>query len=289
MSETLTKKEEFLREFYAAKEVPYRFAKREKRRDENERKSHLEHETKKTRKIDGQKKERKIGKQTWIGLLLLLLAVPITIYAGMQMEGRSYYFISLMLIIYAMIPFFMIFEGRRPQVRELVLLASLVALTVVGRGAFYMLPNFKPVIAMVIISGVAYGAETGFLVGALSMMVSNFLFGQGPWTPWQMFAMGMIGFLSGLFRKLGWISERRLPLCLFGFLMTLFVYGGIMNPSSVLLSFYEVTWETLLASYISGLPVDLVHAVSTVLFLWIGAKPLLEKLERIRIKYGLIL
>ncbi len=73
----------------------------------------------------------------------------------------------------------MVFEGRKPQVRELVVLATMVALAD-RRAAFFMIPSFKPVIAIVIISAIAFGSEAGFSVGAMTMVVSNFLFGQGP-------------------------------------------------------------------------------------------------------------
>jgi uncharacterized membrane protein len=151
-----------------------------------------------------------------------------------------------------------------------------------------MLPHFKPMVAVVIISGIAFGGEAGFLVGAVTMLVSNMLFGQGPWTPWQMMALGLIGFLSGILNRIGLLPAKRLTLCIYGFLVTVFIYGGIMNPASCVMSVYEVTWQTILAAYISGIPVDLVHASSTFIFLWVGAKPLLEKLQRVKIKYGLI-
>ena len=181
-----------------------------------------------------------------------------------------------------------VFEGRKPQVRELVVLATMVALATAGRAAFFMIPSFKPIIAIVIISAIAFGGEAGFLVGAMTMVVSNFLFGQGPWTPWQMFAMGFIGFLSGILYRIGLLPTKRLSLCIYGFLVTVFIYGGIMNPAALFMSVYDFTWEGLLAIYISGIPVDLVHASSTFIFLWIGAKPLLEKLQRIKIKYDLM-
>lgn len=113
----------------------------------------------------------------------------------------------------------MAFEGRKPQAREIVIIAVLCALGVAGRAAFYMLPQFKPVLALVIISGAAFGGETGFLVGSVTMLVSNMLFQQGPWTPWQMFAMGIIGFISGLLFGSGFLSRSRLSLCIFGFLV----------------------------------------------------------------------
>ena len=124
--------------------------------------------------------------------------------------------------------------------------------------AFFMIPSFKPIIAIVIISAIAFGGEAGFLVGAMTMVVSNFLFGQGPWTPWQMFAMGFIGFLSGILYRIGLLPTKRLSLCIYGFLVTVFIYGGIMNPAALFMSVYDFTWEGLLAIYISGIPVDLV-------------------------------
>ena len=246
--------------------------------------------------------KRRLSVRTRVSLFLLLVAIPLTIAVGFYIMDvaavgtvfeklfgpRKYYFISLVIIIYSLLPFFMVFEGRKPQVRELVVLATMVALATAGRAAFFMIPSFKPIIAIVIISAIAFGGEAGFLVGAMTMVVSNFLFGQGPWTPWQMFAMGFIGFLSGILYRIGLLPTKRLSLCIYGFLVTVFIYGGIMNPAALFMSVYDFTWEGLLAIYISGIPVDLVHGSSTFIFLWIGAKPLLEKLQRIKIKYDLM-
>ena len=105
-----------------------------------------------------------------------------TLFVGVfYLNGQQYGLISLFVLLECMTPFFLAFEGRKPQARELVLIAVLCAISVAGRAAFFMLPNFKPVMAMCIISGVALGGESGFLVGALSMLVSNMLFSQGPW------------------------------------------------------------------------------------------------------------
>ena len=249
--------------------------------------------------------KRALSKRTKVSLFLLLVAIPVTALIGMyffrhahyqigqgileQVFGsRVYYFISLLIMIYSLIPFFMVFEGRKPQARELVVLAAMIALNCAGRAAFFMVPDFKPIYAITIISGIAFGGESGFLVGSMTMLVSNFLFGQGPWTPWQMMAMGLIGFLSGIFYQLKILPARRLPLCIFGFLMAFIVYGGIMNPAAMFMSIGQPNWKTLLAYYISGVPVDLVKGVSTFIFLWIGARPMLEKLTRIKVKYGLI-
>ena len=220
--------------------------------------------------------------------LLILLLIPLTLFVGVYyFAGWKYYFISLLILLECMLPFFLIFEGRKPQARELVLIAVLVALNVAGRAAFFVLPEFKPVVAMTILAGVAFGGETGFLVGAMTMLVSNMLFSQGPWTPWQMFAMGIIGWLAGVLYRKGVLRRGRLSLCIFGVICSTIVYGGIMNPASALMWANTINWKIILSYYVTGLPVDLVRAIATFFFLWLIAEPMLEKLDRIKTKYGL--
>lgn len=235
------------------------------------------------------KHKGKLSKRTIASMFLILILIPVTIWIGITFfDDRKYFVISLAIAVYCMLPFFLIFEGRKPQARELLTIAVLVAIAVAGRAAFFMVPSFKPVVAVTIISAVCFGAESGFLVGALSMLSSNMLFGQGPWTPWQMFAAGIIGFLAGILFQKGWLKARKISLCIYGFLATVFIYGGIMNPASLVMTSYAITKRNLLAIYMSGLPVDLVHASATVIFLWIASKPMIEKLERIKVKYGMM-
>lgn len=231
----------------------------------------------------------KVSRRTWFALVLMLLVVPLLLYLSVRyFHGRKYLICSLIVIIAAMIPFFMMFEGRKPKTREIMVISVLAAIGVAGRAAFFMVPSFKPVAAIVILTGISFGGEAGFLVGCLIMMLSNMFMGQGPWTPWQMFAFGMIGFLAGILYQKGILKARKADLCIFGFLSVFLIYGGIMNPASALMAYGTITWQSLLAFYISGAPVDLVHALSTVIFLWFLSRPLLEKLERIKKKYGLI-
>lgn len=239
--------------------------------------------------IQNEKSKRKISKRTKIATLLILFLIPITIFIGIYYLGdKKYYFISLLIILETMIPFAFAFENRKPKARELVIISSLCAIGVAGRTAFFMLPQFKPVAAIVIISGVAFGGETGFLVGAITAFVSNFFFGQGPWTPWQMFSFGIIGFLAGIMFQKGILRKTKTDMCVFGFLVTFIIYGGIMNPASVIMWQSNININMVLSSYIMGMPFDFIHAVSTVFFLFFAAEPMLEKLERIKIKYGLI-
>ena len=235
------------------------------------------------------KNKGKLPPRTLAAIFLIVVMIPVTIWVGIHFfNDRKYLLISLFIVFYSMIPFFLTFESRKPQAREVLIIAVLTAIAVAGRAAFFMVPSFKPVMAFVIISAVCFGAESGFFVGALSMLVSNMLFGQGPWTPWQMFSMGIIGFLAGILFQKGWLKARKVSLCIFGFWAALFIYGGIMNPVSLLMSSYAITKRNLLAIYISGLPVDMVHGAATVIFLLLASKPMIEKLERIKIKYGLI-
>lgn len=239
--------------------------------------------------IQNEKSKRKISKRTKTATLLILFLIPLTIFIGIYYLGdKKYYFISLLIILETMIPFGFAFENRKPKARELVIISALCAIGVAGRTVFFMLPQFKPVAAIVIISGVAFGGETGFLVGAITAFVSNFFFGQGPWTPWQMFSFGIIGFLAGIMFQKGILRKTKTDMCVFGFLVTFIIYGGIMNPASVIMWQSNININMVLSSYVMGMPFDFIHAVSTVFFLFFAAEPMLEKLERIKIKYGLI-
>ncbi len=235
------------------------------------------------------KSDRKLTKRTlWVAFLILVL-IPLTIYIGVFFWGdRKYYFISLLIILETLIPFCMVFESRKPQARELIVISVLCAIAVAGRAAFFSLPQFKPVVALVMIAGICFGGETGFLVGTVTGFVSNFFFGQGPWTPWQMFAFGIIGFLTGVLFKKGILRKTKQSLCLFGFLATFIVYGGIMNPAAVITGQGKPTWEMLATAYIIGAPMDFIHALGTSFFLWFLAEPMIDKLERIKVKYGLV-
>lgn len=229
------------------------------------------------------------NKKTAIVSVAMLLLMGLTLCVGVfVLEDRSYYFTATVMMILAMVPFFTAFEQRKPQARELMVVAVMAALAIAGRAAFFMVPQFKPVVAIVVIAAVCLGAESGFLVGALTAFVSNFFFGQGPWTPWQMFCLGLIGFLAGLLFREGVLPRKRLPLCIFGAAAVIIIYGGIMDLASVTMWSPELTPALILTAYAAGLSFNLIHAAGTVVFLLLLAKPIIEKMERIKTKYGLL-
>ena len=199
-------------------------------------------------------------KKTKILTAVFLLLIPLTVIFGRKLPGRSYYITSLLVILEIMIPFFLSFEGRKPEARELVLLAVLSALAIASR-VVIPIPNFKATYAMVMLAGIALGAESGFLVGALTALVSNFFFGQGPHTPWQMMAYGAAAVI-------------------------LFI-GPLLDTSSVFMMLSRLTPETALAIYLAGFPVNCTQAVPTFLVLFFLGKPFLEKLDRVKLRYGM--
>ena len=222
-----------------------------------------------------------------ISLLIFLVAIPFTIYVGMNfLQDRKYLFISLLIILECMIPVYMTFEKKKRGARELVLIAVFVALAIASRVLFYMLPEFKPVTAMVILGGMAFGANAGFFIGSTTMLVSNIYFGQGPWTPWQMFAMGMVGFVAGI------IFGRKKPspavvllLSIYGFVSSVVIYGGIMNSGTAFMAGEIAGIESLIPYYMSGIVFDLIRAAATFLFLLILTVPVIDRLNRVLIKY----
>lgn len=221
-------------------------------------------------------------------ILIIILAVPLTLYIGYRIGGKHYYVLSFIVLIWAMLPFFTMFEKRGPKANELVILAVMCAVAIVSRAAFIWLPHFKPITAIIIITGAAFGAEAGFMVGAVSMLVSNFLFGQGAWTPWQMFAFGMAGFISGhLFGK-GFIKPERIRLSVFGGLAVMLLVGPLLDTCTLFTMTSEITKASAAAVYIAGLPVNSVHAAATVVTLFFASEPFLEKLNRVKTKYGMM-
>ena len=298
-------------------------------------------------------------KRMSISALLIFIIVPILIALGVMVGQKGYLVISILILFTIMTPFFMIFEKRKPKAREIVLIAMMSAIVVTAHLVFHLVLPVHIGTALVIISGIALGPEAGFLIGALSRFICNFYMGQGPWTPWQMFCWGLLGFLAGLafnrgnleklnartfkiimgptlsvvfFELIAYISillfpasgdgpdywrlylfgafgiiigvllqKSRLPISnvtmsVFTLFITFIIYGGIMNIAALVTSMGITGSETygtgfsleaLKAIYITGLPYDLLHGVTASICVFLFGEPMIMKLERIKIKYGI--
>ena len=220
-------------------------------------------------------------------LLVFFLLIPVTLFLGSKLPGRSYYITGTVIIIELMVPFFMAFEGRRPQARELVVIAVMCAISIAGRTAI-PIPNFKAIFALIMLSGIAFGPEAGFMVGAISAFASNFFYGQGPYTPWQMMAYGAGGMLAGFFFAKGRLPKKPWVMAVFGFFAVVLWVGPLLDTSSLFLMVTNINWSSALVTYAAGLPVNISQGICTVLVMLLFGRPLLDKLDRIKLKYGMM-
>ena len=223
-----------------------------------------------------------------IGVVCSLLTLAaVVVWQIFFSEQINYYITSVAVLVISMLPFFVGFELKRISTGEITLVATFIALAVVSRAVFYLIPQFKPIGAVVIISAVCLGAQRGYIVGSFSAFISNFIFGQGFWTPFQMVALGLVGFISGLiFKK---IKANRISLSIVGFALCFALYGLIVDMSTII-SVYGNDFDLsgALSIYLTGLPFSAVFGVATAVFLFLFGEAFIKKTQRVIKKYGLI-
>lgn len=202
-------------------------------------------------------------------------------------DSVNYYVASLSILALSLLPFFISFERKKISAREVTLIATLIALAVVGRAAFYLIPQVKPIAAVVIASAACLGAERGYVIGAFSAFVSNFIFGQGFWTPFQMVALGTVGLIAGIVFK--YIEANRITLSLLGFILAFAVYGIIVDFSTVISAYgNNIDLSAIISVYASGVPFSAVFGLSTAVFLFIFGENFVKKINRVNKKYNLL-
>ena len=224
-----------------------------------------------------------------IEIIVIVLLIPAALLLSLKLGDRQYFLSSVVVMILMMLPFFVHFEYRAPSARELVTLAVMAAICAMGRIVFVMVPYISAMTGLVMICGIALGPESGFIIGALAAFASNFIYGQGPWTPWQMFAYGLAGCLAGLLAKKAIMAaEKRIPTAVIGGLLVFCIIGPILDTAAVFLSMTELNGASVLTVYAAGVPVNAIHAACTVVILLLLLKPITEKLERVKTKYGML-
>lgn len=234
-----------------------------------------------------QKKFSKKG--LWASIAVMAVLIPLTVGISWYLGDRKYYMASVLIMIYSMVPFFVSFENRRPQARELITLAVMCAIAVVSRAAFIWIGNFKPIGGIIMITAMAFGPQAGFMTGAISIIVSDIIFGQGPWTPWQMFAFGMLGFISGLMARGGILKEEKpLKNAVIGFILMVILVGPILDTCALFMIPQAVNAEAALSIYLAGIPVNVSQGIAVFICVLILTKPIMDKLNRIKIKYGMM-
>ena len=216
---------------------------------------------------------------------LALAAVPVALVALAAAGVRATAGLTLLVALAALAVALAGFEASRPPLRQLMPTAVLAALAAAGRVLFAPIPDVKPVSAIAIVAGAALGRRSGFVVGALAALLSNFFFGQGPWTPWQMYAWGLVGYVGGVLGEKSLLSHSAV-LYGWGFLSGL-VFGLILNGYHVLGYVQPLTWPAVLAACAASLPLDVTHGVATVAFLAAIWLPWGRAIRRVVAKYDL--
>lgn len=241
---------------------------------------------------------------------IVLVAVPATLVVCAVADVPVAGGLTLLVAVGAILLMLASYEASRPALRQIMPTVTLGALAAAGRILFAPLPEIKPVSAIAIVAGATLGRRSGFMVGAIAALVSNFFFGQGAWTPWQMYGWGMVGYLSGVFAQAGLFGpvgadqgdapqrkkRNKLPgkkshfyramLVAWGFLSALF-YGLILNGWYVIGFVHPLTWPSVLAAYAAGFWLDCIHGAATVGFLLLIWKPWGRAISRVVTKYGL--
>ncbi len=227
-------------------------------------------------------------KEKIIPAFLLCLVGPVAVIAGaFFFREKQFYITALIVIGISFLLFFIKFRNKKLQTRELVIMASITALSVASRVAFFQLPQVKPMCAILIMAAVVFGKETGFFTGALSVFLSNIFFGQGAFTPFQMLGMALCVYVTALVCEKEKIKKSPLAVSVAGGIACFLIYGLIVDFSSVVLMTKNFSLASILAVYSSGLVFNLIHGVTTFLILLFAYKSVSEKLLRIKTKYGL--
>ncbi|MCR5393418.1 MAG: ECF transporter S component [Olsenella sp.] len=214
-----------------------------------------------------------------------ILGVPAVLIACAVNGVQAAAGLTLLVVVLCVGLFLASYEASRPALRQVMPTATLAALAAAGRILFAPIPDVKPVSAIAIVAGATLGRREGFMVGALAALVSNFFFGQGVWTPWQMYAWGLVGYLAGVLGERG-LFQRRGALYVYGFLSAL-MYGVILNGWYVIGYVEPITWPAIVAAYVAGVPWDCLHGAATVGFLAAIWVPWGARIRHAVAKYGL--
>lgn len=195
----------------------------------------------------------------------------------------SWQLTSFVILAVVLLGGFAWYERSRPPSQVVALVAALAALAIAGRIAFAAFPNVKPTTDIVVFAGYALGPAPGFAVGALAGLVSNFWFGQGPWTPWQMAGWGMCG-VMGAGLALGVRNAGRLSLAAVCGLAGI-AYGVLLNFSLMATYGGELSLERFLTLEARAIPFDVAHVVGNIAFALLAGPAMVRMLVRFRQRF----
>ena len=223
-----------------------------------------------------------MSKKIVIETLLIILNIFVLAYSLLKLGGKEYYLICVAMIFISIIFFMIQYEKKSPPTTEIMLVVALCSIGIISRISFAFFPQVKPMAVFVIVAGIAMGAETGFFAGMLCAFVSNFYFGQGSWTAFQMFALGVVGFFAGIIFKN--IDVKPWKVAIYGFFSIVVLYGGIVDINTLYYMTGMSTREALIAVYGAGFLFNVIYGLSTAILLLFLYKPIIKSIRRIRDK-----
>lgn len=229
---------------------------------------------------------RHISKLTIFRMTLVFIVMGIFLTLFQLLRGGHYLMFSFMILLCSMLMVYWRFEHEKLKTTTLMFMAILIALAVVGRLAFAWIPSAQAASFVIIMGAMSLGPELGFVVGATTALVSNLFFGQGPWTPWQMFAWGLMGFTAGLIAHTV-IGKKVVPLVIFGAVWG-FIFGWIMDAWSAMMYVHPLTLKTVLAYFLLSVKFDFYHSASNAVLLALFSKPWQRLFSRLDDKYNFL-
>ncbi len=232
--------------------------------------------------------QKKSARLIAVSVIFLLFLAPLTVFLSFRfLKSENYYIAAVIIIIFSLMPFFVFFENRKIKTSEIVIVAMMTALCVASRTVMSFVPQMKPTCALVIVTAIAFGPNVGFVTGSLSMFVSNFIFGQGMFTPFQMLGMGLVGFFCGLIFHKKSYNTNPVAVSIIGGILCFAVYGFVVDSCSVFMMVTDYTLKSVFSVYASGFVFNLTHAITTAILLFFINKPMTDKFTRLRVKYGI--
>ncbi len=190
---------------------------------------------------------------------------------------------SFLIVAAVVVAGFAWYERSRPPAQVVALVAALAALAIAGRIAFAAFPNVKPTTDIIIFAGYALGGAPGFAVGALTALVSNFWFGQGPWTPWQMAAWGLCGVLGAGLALSGRTPNRFVLAAVCGLAGA--GYGALLNFSLMATYGGELSLAHFGVLEARAIPFDAAHAATNFVLALVAGPAMLRMLVRFRERF----
>jgi energy-coupling factor transport system substrate-specific component len=196
----------------------------------------------------------------------------------------SWHLASFLILGFVLLAGFVWYERSRPTSQVVALVAALAALAIAGRIAFAAFPNVKPTTDIIVFAGYALGGAPGFAVGALTALVSNLFFGQGPWTPWQMAAWGLCGVLGALL-ALGVRNAGRWTLAATCGFAAIF-FGALMNFSEMAMYYGgDMSWKRFWVLEGRAIPFEIAHFTGNVVLALVAGPAMVRMLVRFRERF----